>query len=64
VLVVVRLAAFLVFGVYRGIWRYTSMDDLMTFRQAVAAGSIVSMTIVFFVSSRVSRAQSLPSTPW
>jgi UDP-GlcNAc:undecaprenyl-phosphate GlcNAc-1-phosphate transferase len=48
VLVVVRLAAFLVFGVYRGIWRYTSMDDLMTFAKAVAAGSIVSLTIVLF----------------
>ena len=48
VLVVVRLAAFLVLGVYRGIWRYTSMDDLMTFAKAVAAGSIVSMTIVLF----------------
>lgn len=48
VLVVVRLAAFLIFGVYRGIWRYTSMDDLITFAKAVAAGSIVSMTIVLF----------------
>jgi len=48
VIVVVRLAAFLVFGVYRGIWRYTSMDDLMTFAKAVAAGSIVSMIIVLF----------------
>jgi UDP-GlcNAc:undecaprenyl-phosphate GlcNAc-1-phosphate transferase len=48
VLVVVRLAAFLVFGVYRGIWRYTSMDDLMTFAKAVAAGSIVSITIILF----------------
>src|SRR5499427_203842 len=48
VLVVVRLAAFLFFGVYRGIWRYTSMDDLITFAKAVGAGSIVSMTIVLF----------------
>src|ERR1043166_750409 len=48
VLVVVRLAAFLVFGVYRGIWRYTSMDDLMTFAKAVAAGTVVSMVIVLF----------------
>src|SRR2546423_3311982 len=48
VLVVVRLAAFLAFGVYRGIWRYTSMDDLLTFAKAVAAGSIVSMIIVLF----------------
>ena len=48
VLVVVRLAAFLLFGVYRGIWRYTSIDDLMAFGKAVAAGSIVSMVIVLF----------------
>jgi UDP-GlcNAc:undecaprenyl-phosphate/decaprenyl-phosphate GlcNAc-1-phosphate transferase len=48
VLVVVRLAAFLFFGVYRGIWRYTSIDDLVAFAKAVAAGSIVSLVIVLF----------------
>jgi len=48
ILVVVRLAAFLFFGVYRGLWRYTSIDDLVTFAKAVAAGSIISMTIVLF----------------
>jgi UDP-GlcNAc:undecaprenyl-phosphate GlcNAc-1-phosphate transferase len=36
------------FGVYRGIWRYTSMDDLLTFARAVAAGSIVSIIIILF----------------
>jgi UDP-GlcNAc:undecaprenyl-phosphate GlcNAc-1-phosphate transferase len=48
ILVVVRLAAFLFFGVYRGIWRYTSIDDLVAFAKAVAAGSIVSMLIILF----------------
>src|SRR5712692_9673737 len=48
VLVVVRLAALLFFGVYRGIWRYTSIDDLMAFAKAVAAGSVVSMLIILF----------------
>src|SRR5712671_4952298 len=48
VLVVVRLAAFLFFGVYRGIWRYTSIDDLMAFAKAVAVGSLISMAIVLF----------------
>ena len=48
VLVVVRLAAFLVFGVYRGIWRYTSMDDLLAFAKAVAAGSALSMLVILF----------------
>jgi len=48
VLVVVRLAAFLFFGVYRGIWRYTGIDDLMAFAKAVGAGSLISMVIILF----------------
>ena len=48
VLVVFRLGAFLVFGVYRGIWRYTSMDDLLAFAKAVAAGSVLSMLVILF----------------
>ena len=48
VLVVVRLGAFLVFGVYRGIWRYTGMDDLLAFAKAVAAGSVLSMLVILF----------------
>ena len=48
VLVVFRLGTFLVFGVYRGIWRYTSMDDLLAFAKAVAAGSILSMLVILF----------------
>jgi UDP-GlcNAc:undecaprenyl-phosphate GlcNAc-1-phosphate transferase len=48
IVVVVRLAAFLLFGVYRGIWRYTSMDDFVVFAKAVAAGTVVSMLIILF----------------
>src|SRR5947199_775148 len=48
VLVVVRLAAFLFCGVYRGIWRYTGMDDLVVFAKAVAGGSLGSMLIILF----------------
>jgi UDP-GlcNAc:undecaprenyl-phosphate/decaprenyl-phosphate GlcNAc-1-phosphate transferase len=48
VLVFVRLAAFLGTGVYRGIWRYTSLDDLLVFVKAVAAGSVASVLIILF----------------
>jgi UDP-GlcNAc:undecaprenyl-phosphate/decaprenyl-phosphate GlcNAc-1-phosphate transferase len=48
VLVFVRLAAFLVMGVYRGIWRYTGLDDLMVFVKAVALGSVISLTVLLF----------------
>jgi UDP-GlcNAc:undecaprenyl-phosphate/decaprenyl-phosphate GlcNAc-1-phosphate transferase len=48
IVVVIRLAAFLLFGVYRGIWRYTGIDDFVVFTKAVAAGSVVSMLIILF----------------
>ena len=48
VLVFVKLGAFLVMGVYRGMWRYTSIDDLVVFAKAVALGSIVCVLIVLF----------------
>jgi UDP-GlcNAc:undecaprenyl-phosphate GlcNAc-1-phosphate transferase len=48
VLVFFKMAAFLVLGVYRGIWRYTSVDDLITFVKAVAVGSILSILVLLF----------------
>ena len=46
VLFFVKMAAFLVMGVYRGIWRYTSIDDLVVFVKAVIVGEIASMMAI------------------
>src|SRR4030095_2723356 len=48
VLVFFKMAAFLVMGVYRGIWRYTSLDDLIVFAKAVVLGSVLSVMVVLF----------------
>jgi UDP-GlcNAc:undecaprenyl-phosphate GlcNAc-1-phosphate transferase len=48
VLVFFKMASFLVLGVYRGIWRYTGMNDLITFVKAVAVGSILSIMVLLF----------------
>jgi UDP-GlcNAc:undecaprenyl-phosphate GlcNAc-1-phosphate transferase len=48
VLVFIKMATFLVFGVYRGIWRYTSVDDLVTFAKAVAVSSVLCMLTILF----------------
>ena len=48
-LVVLKLAAFLVVGVYRGIWRYTSVGDLVTFAKGVALGSLLSVIAVLLL---------------
>lgn len=42
-LVVLKLFAFLAAGVYRGLWRYTSISDLFTFTKGVFAGSVLSI---------------------
>jgi len=48
VLVFFKMAAFLVMGVYRGIWRYTSVDDLIVFAKAVVLSSVLSVMAVLF----------------
>ncbi len=48
VLVFVKMATFLVMGVYRGLWRYTSIDDLIVFAKAVILSSVVSVLAVLF----------------
>jgi UDP-GlcNAc:undecaprenyl-phosphate/decaprenyl-phosphate GlcNAc-1-phosphate transferase len=46
VIVFVKMSVFLVMGVYRGIWRYTSVDDLIVFAKAVLLSSILAMMVV------------------
>lgn len=48
VLVFVKMASFLVTGVYRGIWRYTSLDDSIVFVKAVVLSSVLSVLAVLF----------------
>lgn len=47
-LVCLKMATHLLIGVYRGIWRYTSVDDLVVFGKAVVLGSIASMLAILF----------------
>ncbi len=43
ILIVLNLFSFLTCGVYRGIWRHTSIRDLMTHFKAIAAGSVLTV---------------------
>jgi len=44
----VKMSAFLVMGVYRGLWKYTSIDDLIVFAKAVMLSSIATVIIILF----------------
>jgi UDP-GlcNAc:undecaprenyl-phosphate GlcNAc-1-phosphate transferase len=48
VLVFVKMATFLAIGVYRGLWRYTGLDDLIVFVKAVILSSVASVVVVLF----------------
>jgi UDP-GlcNAc:undecaprenyl-phosphate GlcNAc-1-phosphate transferase len=44
----VKMSTFLVMGVYRGLWKYTSIDDLIVFAKAVILSSIGCVIIILF----------------
>lgn len=48
-LVVIKLFSFLVMGVYRGLWRYTSVSDLITFVKGVGLASILSVVAILLL---------------
>ena len=48
VLVFIKMAVFLGVGVYRGLWRYTSMSDLIVFGKAVVLSSVASLLVLLF----------------
>jgi UDP-GlcNAc:undecaprenyl-phosphate GlcNAc-1-phosphate transferase len=58
VLVCVKLLTFLAMGVYRGLWRYVNIEDLIVLAKAVLVGSAASILVLLFAfrfqgSSRV-----------
>nr|MDQ3282513.1 hypothetical protein [Acidobacteriota bacterium] len=47
-IVFVKLCSFLVAGVYRGMWRYAGVTDVMMLARAVVLGSVSSVLLVVF----------------
>jgi len=49
ILIIVKLVAFLAVGMYRGIWRYTSIKDVVTFAKGIVLGSILSVLAILLI---------------
>lgn len=45
---IVQAASFYLFGLYRGVWRFASLPDLLRIIKAAAVGSLVTMLLLFF----------------
>src|SRR5574342_952048 len=53
---IVQGGMFWYFGLYRGIWRFASIPDLMRIVKAVTAGVVIAATVSFILT----RLQSVP----
>lgn len=47
-IVALKVLTFLACGVYRGVWRYTSISNLLDYVRAVALGSVASILVIVF----------------
>ena len=43
------MVSYFAFGAYRGVWRYTSVADLISYLKAVTSGVVLSVLIILFV---------------
>lgn len=48
IVVVCLILSYFLFGVYRGVWRYTGVADLVTYLQAVTVGVVASVLVIVF----------------
>ena len=48
-IILIKLSVFFIFGLYRGVWRYISITDLLTILKVVSLATIASIMFVTFV---------------
>jgi len=60
VVVPVQTGAFVVFGLYKGIWRFASLPDIVRIIKAVAVGTALSMVALFLLTRGASVPRSIP----
>jgi FlaA1/EpsC-like NDP-sugar epimerase len=56
----IQLSAFLLFGLYRGIWRFASLPDIVRILKAVAVATAVSVALLFIFTRAGGVPRSVP----
>ncbi|MES9992480.1 MAG: nucleoside-diphosphate sugar epimerase/dehydratase [Candidatus Thiodiazotropha sp.] len=56
----IQLVAFLLFGLYRGIWRFASLPDIVRILKAVAVGTLVGVALLFIFTRAGGVPRSVP----
>jgi len=60
----IRLGFFYFYGLYRGMWRYASIQDLMTIFRAMSLSSLVSIAVVLFSQNFQGLPRSIFMMDW
>ncbi len=60
IIIPVQLAAFQLFGLYRGVWRFASLPDLIRIIKAVLVGASISVITLFLFNRLESVPRSIP----
>ncbi len=56
----IQMSAFLFFGLYRGVWRFASMPDLVRIIKAVLVGASIGIVTIFLVNRLQAVPRSVP----
>jgi len=48
-IILIKMSVFFIFGLYRGVWKYVSISDLITVFKVVTLGSVASILFLTFV---------------
>jgi FlaA1/EpsC-like NDP-sugar epimerase len=62
--VAVAAITFSLFGMYRGLWRYASIDDLLNITKAVTAAIVVFLLLMFMLHRLDEIPRSIPLIQW
>ncbi|WP_420547829.1 polysaccharide biosynthesis protein [Curvivirga sp.] len=64
VMMLIAIPAYASFGMYKGIWRFASLEDMITVGKAVSIVSLIFLLIMFFVSRLEWLPRSFPVISW
>ncbi|NVM22999.1 MAG: polysaccharide biosynthesis protein [Desulfobacterales bacterium] len=62
--IALKIGTFYFFDLYRGMWRYTSITDLLNIIKAASIGSLLSITLIGFVTRLAGFARSVFIIDW
>ena len=61
VVLLIQGGAFWYFGLYRGVWRFASLPDLIRIVRAVVVGTVLSMAVLYVLFSEPAIPRSVPA---